>query len=380
MPNRHKPIFERIEIELVMLQTTENSAQADIMIVDDIPENLEILQEMLLKHGFSVRPFLQAKTALRSAMRRAPQMVLLDINMPEMNGYEACIQFKDNPVLKDIPILFISALNESQDKVRGFNVGGVDYITKPFLFAEVVARVKAHLEIYELRLQLKQHNQELLSQVADQIRETIDSQLATIFALSQLAENREENTGRHLERVQELAFRLASVLKQDPRYQVHLSDADIDNIRRSSPLHDIGKINIPDAILVKPGSLTPDEWEAMKRHTLIGNAMLESVLAHYPHNAFLKTGACIARSHHERWDGNGYPDRLSGDRIPLAARILAVVDAYDALRAIRPYKEPKTHADACRILASERGKHFDPVLIDAFLAHHELFENAWIHA
>lgn len=361
-----------------MTNTVPNKvSRPSIMVVDDTLENLEVLKDMLHNQGFSVRPFPMARLAIQSARRSPPDLILLDINMPEINGYEACAQLKADEVLRDIPVIFISALNETADKVRAFTAGGVDYITKPFFFEEVEARLRTHLQMHAMRQEMKRRNLDLQAQVNEQIRETIDSQMAMLFALSKLAESREQSTGSHLERIQELGHRFARFLAKKDRYRHELTDLNIQNLHFSSPLHDIGKVSVPDSILIKPGALTPEEWIIMKRHTVVGSATLESVYHRFPNNPFLRIAINIARSHHERWDGHGYPDGLAGEAIPLVARIIAVVDAYDALRSPRPYKKAWSHEEVCKIMEKESGRQFDPDLLEVFLGENQLFCKVW---
>ncbi len=338
---------------------TQNVNSATIMVVDDLPANLTLLAGMLKDCGYRVRPFTLGEMALTAAQTDPPDLIMLDITMPEMDGYEVCRQLKARPQLCDIPVIFISALSEATDKVKAFDVGGVDYVTKPFQFAEVEARVSTHLRLRRYQLHLEQ-------MVAEQVQEISAAQMNTILALSKLAESRDDDTGQHLERVQAFCRILATELQVASPYAEQIDAAFIDNLVQASPLHDIGKVGIPDAILLKPGKLSPDEFEIMKTHTTIGAQTLEVVRATYPHNAFVAMGMVIAHSHHEKWDGTGYPDGLAGEAIPLAARIMAVADIYDALRSKRCYKEAFSHETSRTIILQGSGAHLDPILVDAF--------------
>ncbi len=338
------------------------------MIVDDTPENLQILNTMLRRKGYGVSAFPRGRMALSAAQRKSPDLILLDINMPEMSGYEVCEAAKADPALKDIPIIFISALSDTEDKVRAFQCGGVDYIAKPFQMEEVYARVDTHLQLHRSRQVMRRFNETLQAQVDAQVEEINKSQLAMIFALAKLSHTRDDDTGMHLERVQHLCRLLSSTLAERPVFAETITPAFIETIFHASPLHDLGKVGIVDAILLKPGSLTREEFEIMKTHTTIGAETLASVHKQYPKNAFVAMGIDIAHYHHEKWDGNGYPTGLTGADIPLSARIMALVDVYEALRARRPYKEPFSHEKSKAIIIEGRGRHFDPAIVDGFLA------------
>jgi putative two-component system response regulator len=346
-----------------------------IMVVDDTPENLKVLSMMLQRNGYCVSAFPQGKMALSAADAIPPNLVLLDIDMPEMNGYQVCEAFKSKPELKDIPIIFISALDDPNDKIRALKCGGVDYITKPFQIDEVYARVDTHLQLYKAREILKDFNEKLKNTVADQLEEINKSQLAMIFALAKLSHTRDDDTGLHLERVQYLCRMLSEEIAGVKGFLDQITPNFITAIFHASPLHDLGKVGIKDAILLKPGKLTPEEFETMKAHTTIGARTLESVHKQYPNNEFIRMGIDIAKYHHEKWDGSGYPEGLYGTAIPLSARIMALVDVYEALRARRPYKEPFPHEKSAAIILEGRGKHFDPHIVDGFVRIQENIES-----
>jgi len=339
---------------------------ADILIVDDTLANIQILSGMLKQQGYKVRPVLEGRAALKAAENQVPDLILLDITMPEMDGYEVCTRLKENPILEKVPVIFISALTESLDKVKAFNVGGVDYITKPFQLEEVRARVENHLRLARLQNELKEYSRHLEDKVIEQVNEISDSQMATILALAKLAEYRDEDTGLHIERIQYYCKLLVEKMADNPKFQSRISPIFIDNIIHASPLHDIGKVGIPDHILLKPGRLNADEFEIMKTHPLIGYEILQTVKDRYTRNSFINTGIEISRSHHEKWNGTGYPDGLKGEDIPLSARILAIADVYDALRSKRPYKAAFDHESSCRIILEGQGEHFDPAIVEEF--------------
>ena len=350
---------------------------ASILIVDDTPANLQVLSGMLEDRGYATRPVTSGKMALQAAQSDPPDLILLDITMPGMDGYEVCARLKADEKLKDIPVIFISALHETLDKVKGFSIGAADYVTKPFQFEEVQARVATHLKLHALQIALEAHNRRLSDLVQAQVREISESQMATIFAMAKLAESRDSDTGRHLERVQTLCKLLAAKLAESPRDAATITPAYIENIFHGAPLHDIGKVAIPDSILLKAGKLNPQEFEIMKTHTSLGAATLEAVRQHYPGNAFLIMGIAIARSHHEKWTGAGYPDGLRGEAIPLAARIMAIADVYDALRSHRCYKPAFPHDEACRQILGTAGSHLDPAVVAAFQELQQEFDKVW---
>jgi putative two-component system response regulator len=344
--------------------------KATIMIIDDTPANLRLLQELLQNMGHRVVAFPRGSMALKAAHRNPPDLVLLDIRMPEMDGFEVCRQLKQNSLLKQIPVLFISALNQATDKIAAFSVGAVDYVTKPFQPEEVYARVETHLRLRRTQKELEHQKVHLESLVQQQVKEISDSQLATIHALSELVESRDVETGGHIERTRHTCRILAERMVQ---YNGHIYDDGpepddnyISNLFHASPLHDIGKIGIPDTILLKQGPLSRDEFETMKTHTVLGADTLRKTLDRYSQNSFLRMGLDIARSHHERWDGGGYPDGLAENAIPLSARIMAVADVYDALRSARPYKTSFSHHESVRIMVEDSAGHFDPRIITVF--------------
>jgi len=339
----------------------------NILVVDDTPANLQLLTNMLKERGYKTRPVPSGMLALQAAKNDPPDVVLLDINMPAMNGYEVCERLKADEQLKEIPVIFISALNEIMDKVRAFSVGGVDYITKPFQIDEVQARVETHLKLRSLQKELEMHNRELEKLVQAQVKRISDTQIGMIFALAKLAESRDDDTGMHLERVQVFCKRLAARLKQRSRWGEQIDEAFVENIFHASPLHDIGKVAIPDHILLKPGKLTPEEFEVTKTHARLGADTLEAVRRKFPGNALLDMGITIARFHHEKWNGSGYPQGLAGEAIPLCARIMAVADVYETLRAKRCYKPAFSHEESTEIVLASSGTHFDPEIVKAFV-------------
>ena len=345
-------------------------AKTRIIAVDDDSHVLDVLCQMLECKGYDVFAYTSGIEALAAAGCELPDLFLLDISMPEMSGLEMCELLKQDSALSDIPVIFLSGLNATQDKIRGFQAGGVDYISKPFQPEEVQARVCTHLKLSALR-----HKLEYQKLVEMKVYEVSAAQQATIFTLAKLAELRDDDTGAHLERVRDYCQLLAIQLSKGSPYADHISAEFIDCIQHASPLHDIGKVAIPDRILLKPGKLTPDEFEIMKTHTVIGAENMQTVYNRYAGNPFIGMGIEIALYHHERWDGSGYPDGLVGKNIPLSARIMAVADCYDAIRSNRCYRKGLEHEQVKDILQEESGSHFDPEIIKAFMALEDTFNN-----
>ncbi len=334
--------------------------KARLLVVDDTPSNIHVLLEGL-KDMYTITAATRGDRALELARTQPPDLILLDVVMEGMNGYEVLAALREDVRTASIPVIFVTAQTDTKNEERGLELGAVDYITKPFRISVVRARIQNHLE-------LKSHRDRLEQMVAEKVREAIDSHITTIFAMSKLAESRDDETGTHLERTRQYCRLLASHLRLSGAYPDLVDEQFIHRIFQASPLHDIGKVAIPDGILKKPGKLTEDEFEVMKTHTLRGAETLASVTDNHPHNEFIHFGLQIARSHHEKWDGSGYPDRLRGQEIPLAARIMAVADVYDALTSKRCYKDAMTHEEAREIIRVQSGFHFEPLLVDTFLA------------
>mgnify|MGYP001766671623 CR=1 FL=1 len=350
--------------------------QPSILIVDDTPENLSVLGE-LLQPAYRVRAANSGKRALQIASGDPPlDLILLDVMMPEMDGYAVLEELQAMPSTRDIPVIFVTAMDGTDDEERGLGMGAVDYITKPIRPGIVLARVRTQLELKRARDILSDQNSFLEAEVRRRMQENLTTQEISIRALARLAEIRDPETGKHILRTQEYVRTLAQALQPHPRFADYLDDATIDSLVRSAPLHDIGKVGIPDHILLKPGKLTPEEWEVMKTHAELGsNAIaLAEADAERPVE-FLAIARMIARSHHEKWDGSGYPDGLAGDAIPIAARLMALADVFDALTCRRVYKDAFSFDEAYRIIVAGRGSHFDPDVTDAFIREFDTFMN-----
>jgi putative two-component system response regulator len=336
------------------------------MIVDDIAANIDILLETL-RNDYTVMVATKGENALKLAQREPqPDIILLDIMMPQMDGFEVCRRLKSNEYTKQIPVIFVTTLTQSDEEAKGLGLGAVDYITKPIHPQLVKARISNHLE-------LKRHKDHLEELVNERTKELKLAKEATIEAMGIVAENRDPETGGHIQRTKNYMKVLSSELAVNPKYQDILTDDTIELYYSSAPLHDIGKVAISDKILLKPTQLNEDEYNKMKEHTIIGEATIAMVQNKVGKNEFLETAKLMAVSHHEKYDGSGYPRGLKGDDIPLCGRLMAIADVYDALITRRTYKEPITHSKVVEMIKSESGTHFDPDIVEAFLNSSEQF-------
>jgi putative two-component system response regulator len=345
-----------------------------ILIVDDSPENLTILGELLQPH-YQVRAATSGEKALRIAgSAPRPDLILLDVMMPGMDGYQVFERLRANPATRDIPVIFVTAMDSTEAEMHGLEVGAADYITKPIAPPVVLARIRTQLELKQAHDWLRDQNAYLESEIAKRMAENELIQEVAIRALAHLAETRDPETGNHILRTQSYVRLLALELRAHPGFATLLNERYIKLLARSAPLHDIGKVGIPDAILQKPGPLTASEWEIMKTHARLGSEAIELAERDADETVeFLSLAKEIARWHHEKWDGTGYPDGLSGAAIPVSARIMALADVFDALISRRVYKQPLSYEEARDIIATGRGRHFDPDMVDIFLANFNAF-------
>jgi putative two-component system response regulator len=351
-----------------MEQTSPGAYRQVVLIVDDTPENLQLMNG-LLKDRYRTRLANNGERALRAAAQLPlPDLILLDIMMPGMDGYEVCRRLKAEAATARIPVIFLTAKTEVADEQMGFNVGCVDYITKPISPPLVMARVQTQLALKAAADFLHDKNAYLEQEVQRRTREVQVIQDVTIMAMCSLAETRDNETGNHIRRTQSYVRALATKLQADPRFADYFRQNTPEMLYKSAPLHDIGKVGIPDAILLKPGKLTPEEFEVMKTHTTLGrDAILAAENLIGADDTFLRLAREIAHGHQEKWDGSGYPQGARGEAIPVSARLMAIADVYDALISPRVYKPGLSHEEAVAIVRQGRGTHFDPWMVDAFL-------------
>jgi len=350
------------------VDTSKLSEKPVVLVVDDTPDNLSLMNRLLKDH-YSVRIANSGERGLKlAATGNPPDLILLDIMMPEMDGYEVCQRLKADPNLCDVPVIFLTAKSNAEDERKGLELGAIDYITKPISPAIVLARVKTHLSLKASADFLRDKNAYLEAEVSKRTCEVEAIQDVTILALASLAETRDSDTGNHIRRTQFYVKALAEKLQHHPRFSRDLTEHYIAMLYKSAPLHDIGKVGIPDRILLKPGRFDPDEFEIMKKHAALGRDAIEFAEKSLGTNVgFLSMAKEISLYHHEKWDGSGYPEGLSGEDIPISARLMAVADVYDALISRRIYKEGMPHTQAAAIILEGKGLQFDPDVVEAFM-------------
>jgi putative two-component system response regulator len=331
-----------------------------VFIVDDVAENIQVALSHLSRLNCDFAYATSGEQALERIWTARPQLILMDVVMPGIDGYETVKRLKMEKATAAIPVIFLTARNEPEDIAQGFDAGGVDYITKPFSGQELRARVSTRLEIAAYRDNLEE-------QVAERTKETELLKDVVIEAMGELAEYRDPETGGHIKRTQYYVQALARQLAKLDKYKHDLSRDKVELVFKSAPLHDIGKVAIRDSILLKPGRLSSEEFEAMKMHTTYGESVIKKLERKIGESSFLRYAKEIAGSHHERFDGTGYPRGLVGEETPLSGRIMAIADVYDALISKRVYKEAYSHDKALSIMAEGRGSHFDPAIFDTFI-------------
>jgi len=346
---------------------SKDTSRLTILAVDDTPANIDVVKGVLSDRYF-VQAAINGQMALKIIEKNKPDLILLDIMMPDMDGYEVCQKLKADEATRDIPIIFLTAKAEVEDETRGLELGAVDYITKPISPPILIERVKTHLELKSARDFLKRQNEILEEKVIERTRQMEELQDVSMVAMGSLAEARDPETGNHIRRTQRYLKLLAQKLKDHPRFSHFLTPENITSLYKSAPLHDIGKVGVADHILLKPGKLTDEEFDEMKKHTTYGrDAIAAAELRISVADNFLVFAKEIAYAHQEKWNGSGYPEGLAGDDIPISARLMAVADVYDALISRRVYKPPFPHEKAVAIILEGKGQHFDPDMVDAFM-------------
>jgi putative two-component system response regulator len=342
-----------------------SAQKSKVLIVDDTDLNIDILVDAL-GDRYDLFTALDGESALAQVKANFPDIILLDVVMPGLSGYEVCAKLKADPATADIPIIFLTAMTDINDKARGFELGAVDYMVKPFAILEVQARLDVHLSLLNARKALRRQNEILEVKVKERTQELSITQSVIIEAMASLAETRDQETGDHVQRTRLYVHLLAVQLASHPRFGDYLALLEPDELGKAATLHDIGKVGVPDNILLKPAKLTPEEFEEMKKHTVYGHNILHRLTRRLPNNNFLVLADEIAWSHHEKWNGLGYPRGLKGDEIPIPGRLMAIADVYDALISVRPYKKAMSDEEARDFIVSQSGIHFDPDVVSAF--------------
>lgn len=368
-------------------QSDSRNIDKTVLVVDDTKDNLTVIGELLEPH-YRVRLALSGERALKVAqLDPRPDLILLDVMMPEMDGYATLERLRAIPATRTIPVIFVTAMSAMEDEERGLRLGAVDYVTKPIRPAILLARVNTHIELKRAKDWLEDQNGYLEGEVNRRMWENELIKDVSLHALAMLAEKRDNETGNHLRRTRSYVEVLMVRLSEHPRFRNQLGVRQRTMIAKATPLHDIGKVGVPDHILLKPGRLTPEEFETMKTHAQIGADAIEtafkrvlgqdSELLNSEHEesplVFLEIARQIAVGHHEKWDGSGYPAGLAGDAIPACARLMALADVFDAMICRRHYKEPIPMETVVEVIREGRGKHFDPDIVDAFLGLQEQF-------
>jgi putative two-component system response regulator len=345
-----------------------NKYETNLLIVDDDEQNIKALGRILPKR-YHCTSALSGKAALKilAESEILPDLILLDVMMPLMNGFEVCKYVKLDQRLKDIPIIFLSGSGEVENKVKALSFGGVDYITKPFEIDEVILRVDIHIQHLNLKRQFEKMNENLEELVREKVGEIYELQMETIFALTNLVSRRDNYAQGHLNRIQLISKMLSEKLSENPKFKDIVDYSFIFKIYSASPLYDIGNVGIPDHILSKKGGLTDEEFEILKSHTKIGSDTLIGVQKNHANNDFIAMGIDIILSHHEKWDGSGYPNSLRGNQIPLSAQIVAIVEKYDSFLTKYSDKKAPSFEEARETIIQSSGTYFNPELVQEFL-------------
>jgi putative two-component system response regulator len=348
--------------------------QKTIFLVDDDATNLAVGRDALDEY-YDVLTLNSGARLLKMLERTIPDLILLDVEMPEMNGYEVIRQIKNNKETANIPVIFLTAKNDGESELEGLTLGAIDYIIKPFSPSLLRKRIEVHLLVETQKQELMVQKQELIN-FNNNLQHMVDEKTAAIMGLknavlrtmAELVEYRDDTTGGHIERTENYLNIMLRAMQHNGIYEKEISTWDIALVLQSAQLHDVGKIAVKDNILQKPGKLTAEEFEQMKEHTSVGEKIIEKIKESTTEHTFLEYAKIFSLTHHEKWDGSGYPGGLSGESIPLLGRLMAIVDVYDALVSERPYKKAFSHEEAAKIIKESSGSHFDPALVEVFFS------------
>ena len=346
-----------------------------IFLVDDDATNLAVGKTVLAQH-YKVLTLDSGERLLKVLEKNIPDLILLDVEMPGMNGYETIKAIKNKKETENIPVIFLTAKSDGEIELEGLSLGAIDYIIKPFSPPLLLKRIEVHLLVESQELELRKYNDHLQKIVEEKTRSVVKLQDAILKTMIELIERRDYTTGGHIERTTRYLNILLKAMLESNLQKEKISSWNLDLMLRSAQLHDLGKVAIKDSILQKPGKLLPDEFEEIKKHTTVGEEIIETIKKNSGEEAFLEYAKIFAATHHEKFDGSGYPKGLKGYEIPLQGRLLAIADVYDALVSERPYKKAFSHEEAVDIIAKGKGTHFDPELIDLFLSISDEFKNA----
>ena len=349
------------------------SLRKSIFFVDDNMVNLTVGNDILFVN-YDVFTMNSGKRLLKMLEKHKPELILLDIEMPEMDGFETIRRLKENDKTKHIPVIFLTAKSDGTDELFGLSLGAVDYITKPFSPPLLLKRIEMHLLVESQKQELQRFNSSLLDMVDAKTKTVIELQNAVMQTFAELIESRDGTTGGHIGRMQRYLRVLLDEMQNNPLYREEIRTWDTNLILQCAQLHDVGKIAIRDSILLKPEKLMDDEFEVIKTHVGFGEKIIDRIMMNTSERVFLEQARVLVSTHHERWDGSGYPKGLKGFEIPLQGRMMAIVDVYDALISDRPYKHAYPHGEVVRIIAEGKGTQFDPGLIDIFAGTSDKFE------
>ncbi len=351
---------------------------ANIMIIGNVEVDLKFLKIILENFGHNVKANYDYANAEEQIKTNMPDILIIDIQENGDNGFELCKTIRTKKIFRHIPIILYCDIRDEEVMHTGFECGATDYISKPLNENEVKNRIDNRLEVLKTHLKAQAKNEKFTKEMQEKLKQIKYPQMEMILAMARIAQSKDDNTGRHLERMQKYTYVLTKEMQNNKKYKGIITDKFLVEITAASMFHDIGKIGIPDKILLKPGKLNEQEYETVKTHTFLGYETLEEVINTYGDSAFLETGKKIARSHHERPDGTGYPDKLKGEEIPLEASIMAIADVYDALRTKKTYKPAISHEQAIEYIKAGKGKQFSEETVEAFLNVEKAFAYIWL--